>query len=262
MSSTASLYTILNAVYDSTNKALRMVLNYVHTHATTAEGGQLDWDNIWSDAVHSHASDAEGGTLGVAATPDVVQNAMFTTQGDMAYAIAASSWTRLAKGTASQYLRMNSGATAPEWVTATPPIVTRKIADEQVINSTTLQNDDALFFAVAANEVWEFTLYMQYLSGATPDFKFCFTSPASSAIYYTSVHTDAASAIVCFVANASGATTTAIGTASEQIIIVHGLIVNAATAGNLQLQFAQNTQDAGSGAYVRANSCIIAHKIA
>lgn len=35
-----------------------------HSHATAgAEGGQLDWDSVWADAVHSHLSDAEGGVL-------------------------------------------------------------------------------------------------------------------------------------------------------------------------------------------------------
>lgn len=36
------------------------------------------------------------------------------TEGDTIYR-GASAWTRLAKGTAGQHLRMNSGATAPEW---------------------------------------------------------------------------------------------------------------------------------------------------
>lgn len=44
---------------------------------------------------------------------------LLTTQGDIIYATAASTWARLAKGTAGQYLRMNSGATAPEWSTIT-----------------------------------------------------------------------------------------------------------------------------------------------
>lgn len=39
-------------------------------------------------------------------------------EGDILYR-GASSWSRLAKGTASQQLRMNAGATAPEWFTAT-----------------------------------------------------------------------------------------------------------------------------------------------
>ena len=38
-------------------------------------------------------------------------------EGDLAYH-DGSKWTRLAKGAAGQYLATNSGATAPEWVTA------------------------------------------------------------------------------------------------------------------------------------------------
>ena len=35
-----------------------------HTHSSTSgQGGQLDWDDIFSDAVHNHQSDAEGATL-------------------------------------------------------------------------------------------------------------------------------------------------------------------------------------------------------
>jgi len=32
-----------------------------HDHSGGAEGPQLNWDNIWSDAVHDHSVDAEGG---------------------------------------------------------------------------------------------------------------------------------------------------------------------------------------------------------
>ena len=40
---------------------------------------------------------------------------LLTTQGDIPYATAASTWARLPKGTAGQALQMNGGATAPEW---------------------------------------------------------------------------------------------------------------------------------------------------
>lgn len=39
------------------------------------------------------------------------------TAGDMIYASAADTWAKLGKGTALQKLRMNAGATAPEWFT-------------------------------------------------------------------------------------------------------------------------------------------------
>lgn len=52
----------------------------------------------------------------------------FTTAGDLAYATGATALNRLAIGTARQVLRVNSGATAPEWATMAgfTPYVPRK----------------------------------------------------------------------------------------------------------------------------------------
>jgi len=47
-----------------------------------------------------------------------------TTSGDILYASAANTPARLAKGAANEVLAMNSGATAPEWVTATTGDIT------------------------------------------------------------------------------------------------------------------------------------------
>lgn len=46
--------------------------------------------------------------------------AKVTTQGDTLYATGANALARLAKGTAGQTLRMNAGATAPEWFNGCP----------------------------------------------------------------------------------------------------------------------------------------------
>lgn len=45
-----------------------------HTHASASTGGQLDWDNIWTDAVHTHDSAAEGGTVAHSATTGQTAN--------------------------------------------------------------------------------------------------------------------------------------------------------------------------------------------
>lgn len=49
--------------------------------------------------------------------------AIVTTQGDTVYATGANALARLPKGTGLQIYRMNSGATAPEWVTLTAALV-------------------------------------------------------------------------------------------------------------------------------------------
>jgi len=47
----------------------------VHDHSAAGEGGQLDWDSVWSDAVHDHSSDAEGGaTLGNHASGNITMS--------------------------------------------------------------------------------------------------------------------------------------------------------------------------------------------
>ena len=63
---------------------------------------------------------AHSGLSGLGSGDDHTQyrlNSLLTTQGDLPYATAASTWARLPKGTAIQLLRMNAGATAPEWWT-------------------------------------------------------------------------------------------------------------------------------------------------
>ena len=49
-----------------------------------------------------------------------IAKSLLTTQGDIIYATGANTPARLAKGTALQKMRMNAGATAPEWFTDTP----------------------------------------------------------------------------------------------------------------------------------------------
>lgn len=58
-------------------------------------------------------------------------------QGDTLYASSATVWARLAKGTASQVLTMNAGATAPEWKTPTtyPEETHMVVVDEKAQNT-------------------------------------------------------------------------------------------------------------------------------
>jgi hypothetical protein len=64
-----------------------------------------------------------------------------TTAGDLLYATAADTVTRLGIGTAGQVLKVNSGATAPEWgaASSTPTFVGCQLylaADQTISNST------------------------------------------------------------------------------------------------------------------------------
>ena len=76
-------------------------------------------------------------TLGVTSLTFVQINAsggsmatdpLWVAAGDLAYATGAAAATRLAKGTALQGLRMNAGATAPEWAAIEPSITASTVA--------------------------------------------------------------------------------------------------------------------------------------
>ena len=136
--------------------------------------------------------------------------------------------------------------------------VVHKSADQIVNNSTTLVNDTHLFFAVGANEVWWFSIFLRTKSGTTPDFKWAFTAPDGATI---------TSGACCGVGGSpvnelSGLTGFNFsGTGANAVKDWWNIAIIAGTAGNIQFQWAQNTANA-SDTKVLANSCIIAHRLA
>lgn len=72
------------------------------------------------------------------------------TEGDILYYAAAGAPTRLAKGTACQLLRINSGATAPEWATVSGARTVTGTTDNGIItwinSSSEFQNEANLTF--------------------------------------------------------------------------------------------------------------------
>ena len=154
------------------------------------------------------------------------------------------------------------------------PTIVPKTADETVNNSAVLQNDDHLLLAIAANEVWlvEVTLLIQGAS-ANADFKCGWAYPTGCTIKWGHLAKDTAAASGSGFMPSGGALTTPIVIATETSVLVTGLaniicgavyraiVINGATAGTLNLQWAQNTATA-EDTKVLANSCLIAHKLA
>jgi len=97
----STAYVVNDVVSDSGN-------SYVCIQAGTGQavGNATAYWNIMSSAGTNGSNGTNGTDVGT----------VITTQGDMLYR-DGSGLQRLAKGTASQELRMNSGATAPEWHT-------------------------------------------------------------------------------------------------------------------------------------------------
>jgi len=269
MASTASFYSIINDVYSSGSHALKMVISLVHTHASASSGGQLDWDNVWSDAVHTHGTDTEGGQLdhGLVFTaaslldddhPQYVQESILTAQGDIPYASGSATWTRLGIGTANQLLSVNAAGTGFTWssVGLTGTVV-RKGTNESVTNSTAFQPDDELKFSVAANEIWGYTCYIIGSSNGIADLRVGFTTPSGGSYRAVGVASEDAGTTRSCTGTTFMTFTTSTGT---QLVVVNGLFYNGTTAGSLTMQWTAGSIT-GSPTSVLANSSIVATRI-
>ena len=135
-----------------------------------------------------------------------------------------------------------------------------KASSETVNGSSTLQNDDDLVVAVGTNQIWEMFLWARYTSGTTPDIKFAWTIPASAVMWRVAFRksttygwVDPTNDSTAIVADGDGAT--------EREYLERVFVTTAGTAGNVQLQWAQNTSDA-SDTIVLAGSRLLAFRIA
>lgn len=142
-------------------------------------------------------------------------------------------------------------------------VVKRKSADETVNGSATVQDDNDLFFAVAAGETWVCEFHLSITTGATPDFKFAITVPSGATVTYSVLALSGANVanLNPSRATASGAELTLISTPGVIDALVRAVVVNGATAGNVQLRWAQNTSDASNttvedGSWLRAERLV------
>jgi hypothetical protein len=106
-----------------------------------------------------------------------------TTLGDLAYrSSTANVNTRLALGTANQQLRVNAGATAPEWFTPAAASSGLTFINRTVITAAATTTIDSLFSDTYENYILDFT-YLASSSGITPIFKFRYSTTTVSANY-------------------------------------------------------------------------------
>lgn len=148
------------------------------------------------------------------------------------------------------------------------PTIVRKTADETLGNSTTVQADDHLLFAIETSGFYTFSLYVIYQSPAAADIKWNWSLPAgatgqSLAIYMTTGTTD------CQTNNTpnirENALTVEMAAGSEAdavncVFQVKGQVLSGGTAGNVVLQWAKLVGDAGT-TRVMTNSYLIWQKL-
>lgn len=146
----------------------------------------------------------------------------------------------------------------------------RKTADETVTSSTTLQNDDHLVLSVEKGYTYHFRAWLLVDGGTAGDLKTAFTYPTGSTLYFaghgpTTSMVSGSGGDVGFNGRhnaTSRSTTLSYGTSgSRPGIQVEGLLIVGSTAGNLQLQWAQNTSD-GTGTTLKSGSFLKMEKVA
>lgn len=149
-----------------------------------------------------------------------------------------------------------------------------KTADETVTSSATLQNDDHLVLPVVANAVYTFALDLYMIDAAdfVGDFKMSFTCPAGATfdMHGSGAHITDLSAgtsangewIAKLATTSAGANLTfGCGNTSATGVRVYGRLVMSSTAGNFQLQWAQNASDA-SGTTLKLGSYMTMTRVA
>jgi hypothetical protein len=146
-----------------------------------------------------------------------------------------------------------------------------KGAGETVTNSTTLQNDDALLFAAGANETWYVQYTLDVSASAGKGIRLDVSMPSTSGVNRICVmgyckddqlglneelHIETG-----LVAAAPAAVLDAVNAWTNVIIVVEAVLTTGAGAGNIVLQWAQQTAGAATTTTVNAGSFLVAHRL-
>jgi len=127
-----------------------------------------------------------------------------------------------------------------------------KSADQTIISNSTLQNDTELAVAVAASTNYDFKLVLLYNSGVTPDLKFGWTYPVGTTMRY-SMQGYTGGVVQSFRIIETDVVALD-GNASSLSCVCEGTVFVGATAGTLQLQWAQNTLTASNSSVLLGSS--------
>lgn len=135
----------------------------------------------------------------------------------------------------------------------------RKISNETVNNSSTLQDDDELFLPLVASTTYYVEIYVIHSADSAADFKFFLTVPSGASLSFGALAPNAsqankdASTISQLAGSASAISVGCFGVGSNQVTILRASVKTSSTPGNVTLQWAQSSA-AANNAVVNANS--------
>lgn len=133
-----------------------------------------------------------------------------------------------------------------------------KTSDESTNTDTTLNDDAALLFAMAANTKYAIRARVFFTTNDTADIKFRHTGPSSPTLVHLARRTWTGVNGVANQANDtafSGSDIAVSASFTEGVLEIDGVVHNGANTGNFTIQWAQNTSNGGA-TIVRAGSYI------
>jgi hypothetical protein len=222
------------------------------TGATTLTGG-VAGNLAVAGTLTSGTAAATGGKL--------TMNGSTSGSAAIKVAAAAGSPADLVLPTASggaETTLVNDGSGNLSWIGTAPLLRVYKPTDQTVASSTTLVNDTALSFPVAASEVWQFEIdiYSTFDGGAASGVKAAFTVPAGCTLQWVAVSGTAPQTV----SGTSLTLATGGGSVTAYMSKLIGQVINGVTPGTVQLQWAQNTSD-GTATAVKAGSSLVATRM-
>ncbi|WP_068925045.1 hypothetical protein [Planobispora rosea] len=139
-----------------------------------------------------------------------------------------------------------------------------KTADESITSSTVLQNDDQLLVPLLANSQYWIELFAIYSAATASDLSITFSVPAGGALYWShgGLAGGATGSVDRISRNFLDETGSGWigGTGADAVVMGEGRVTTGATAGNLQLRWAQNASGA-TATIVKAGSILIAQRL-
>jgi hypothetical protein len=233
---------------------------YINT--TTYDVSEKTDSTTWTVRLNIKGATGAAGTNG---TNGSAGPANTLTIGTVSTGAAGSSASASVTGTSpNQTLNLtiprgDTGATGTNNTT-----IVRKTADEQVVSSVTVQDDDHLVIALAANSVYAFDSFIMFDSDPAADIKFTFAGPTGSTISFTSDGVSAGNSnnigSIKMDVNAAAVETVLGGfVGTKTAIRPAGVIVTGSTAGNLTFRWSQNVTST-TATTVYTNSWLRAQK--
>lgn len=134
-----------------------------------------------------------------------------------------------------------------------------KPSNQGLINSATLQNDSALVVALEASVNYRLTLLAIVVAdNTTPDMKIGWTLPTGATMRWENQSAFVAAGLAPLT---GGSVLVLPCDTTELVYLVTGIVYMSTTAGNLQLQWAQNVASVGVQTTMQAQSILSVEKI-